>query len=271
MTIFFALIIKRISCLKTTYYLHFFFVLLVFIYFYIFSIMASFKVKLFIDDEERNVLNVEHAFNQIVDITGRPDGLPYGKQLHITLESTVDDSFFYHQMFSPTESIQGELVFYKRDGHSVLHKLEFANAHVLGLTEDFDAYGEAPLNFSVKIGWGILKMNGILFEEAWNPNNPYEEAEATTIEHLEPEIVSLRYLNADGTEIEILEEDGDKKVYLEIVTENCIGKLVDIDLSDDEFNFEYRGELLEDDFLEGLEITSDTQKIELVIFEEDED
>jgi len=34
--------------------------------------MASFKAKLFINDEERNVLNVEQTFKQVSDITFLP-------------------------------------------------------------------------------------------------------------------------------------------------------------------------------------------------------
>lgn len=235
--------------------------------------MASFKAKLLINEEERTILNVAQSFDQISDITGRPDGKPYGESLYISLESTIDDSFFYHHMFDHSEMISGEIIFYKRDGFSILYKIEFANAYILGLEENFEAHDDAPLHFNIKIGWGIIKINGIVHEEDWNPDNPFESGgEVTTIENLEPDIISLRYLDAEGNEIEVLEEtDDEDKVYLEIITENCIGKLVDIDLSDDDFDFMYNGELLENDLLDGIEITADVQKIELVVFEEEED
>ncbi len=230
--------------------------------------MASFKVKLFIDDQERNVLNVDQAFKQVADITGRPSGKPYGEPLYITLESTIDDSFFYINTFSPSNTISGELVFYKRDGFSILYKLQFANAYILGLEEAFEAVSSLPLHFNLKIGWGIIKVNGVTFEEKWNPDNPFEDTtEATVIEEGEPNIISLKYVDAEGNEIEELYED---EVFLEIRSENCVGKLVDIDLSDDEFDFSYEGEHLANDLLEDLEITADLQKIKLTVFEEEE-
>lgn len=231
--------------------------------------MASFKAKLLINEEERTILNVAQSFDQISDITGRPDGKPYGESLYISLESTIDDSFFYHHMFDHSEMISGEIIFYKRDGFSILYKIEFANAYILGLEENFEAHDDAPLHFNIKIGWGIIKINGIVHEEDWNPDNPFESGgEVTTIENLEPDIISLRYLDTEGNEIDELYED---KLFLEIVTENCIGKLVDVDLSDDEFDFSYNGVYLENDLLEDLEITADVQKVELEIYGEDDE
>ncbi|WP_227806046.1 hypothetical protein [Algibacter lectus] len=43
-----------------------------------------------------------------------------------------------------------------------------------------------------------------------------------------------------------------------------VGKSIDLDLSDSDFNFEYNGELLENDQLLGLEVTADTMKVELI-------
>ena len=52
----------------------------------------------------------------MVDVNGRPTGKPYGDFLYLSIESTGSDSFFYHNMFSPTNIIRGEIIFYKRDG-----------------------------------------------------------------------------------------------------------------------------------------------------------
>ena len=49
-----------------------------------------------------------------------------------------------------------------------------------------------------------------------------------------------------------------------IKTSGMVGKSIDLDLSDSDFNFEYNGELLEDDQLLGLEVTADTMKVELI-------
>lgn len=227
--------------------------------------MSSFKAKLFINGEERNLLQVKQTFSQYFDTTGRPTTKPIGNSLFFTVESTGNDSFFYHNMFSPNNMIDGEIVFYKRDGFSTLYKIEFAEAHIIGLRENFDHDDNLPLHMIVEIGWSIIKIKGLIVQEYWNQNNPFEEIAATTIEDEEPEIISLRYLDEEGNEVTEFYED---VIYLEIQSKNCIGKLVDIDLSDDEFDFSFNGEHLENDLLEDLEIKADLQKIKLEVYYE---
>ena len=229
--------------------------------------MASFKVKLIINEEERNVLNVDQAFRQVVDITGRPEGRPYGEPLYLTLESTVDDSYFYHHTISPSNMIEGEIIFYKRDGYTVLYKLEFANAYFLGLQEEFNAVGEVPLNFTLKIGWGITKVNGVVFEEQWNPDNPYEAVgAATVIEDNEPEVIESYYTDLEGN-IQPEPRTGEE-IFLVLKTQNAVGDSIDIDLSDNTRDFMYNDEVLEDDMLRDFEITSDLHKIKLRVVQQ---
>jgi len=118
----------------------------------------SFLAKLFINDEVRNILNAKQAYSQIADANGRPLSKPFGQKLEFAIESTGDDSFFYENMFSPTNKCQGEIVFYKRDGISTLFKMEFANAQILNLQESFNAINNLPLQMNIAIGWGKRKL-----------------------------------------------------------------------------------------------------------------
>jgi len=133
----------------------------------------SFLAKLFINDEERNLLNASQIYSRFADLNGKPITKPTGGKLKFAMESTRDDSFFYENMFSPTRKCEGEIVFYKRDGFSTLFKIEFANAQILNLSEHFDSINNLPLYIDIEIGWGIMKVRGLVFEEKWNPSNPF--------------------------------------------------------------------------------------------------
>jgi hypothetical protein len=114
----------------------------------------SFKAKLFIGGEERNVLNANQIYHRFADVNGRPTSKSIGAPLEFTIESTHHDSYFYENMFSPTMKCEGEIIFYRRDGFSTMFKIEFANAQIIGLNEYFNATNKMPLSLSLKIGWG---------------------------------------------------------------------------------------------------------------------
>ena len=224
----------------------------------------SFKATLFFGGQERTILNANQMYQRFADVNGRPTSEPIGTPLEFSIESTRNDSFFYQNMFSPTMKCEGEIVFYRRDGLSTLFKIEFANAQIIDLSEHFNAVGNQPLSMNIVIGWGIIKMRNIVYEQTWNPNNPFENAAApTVINNEEPEVIDCYYTDLEGnedTELEIGTE-----VFLVVKTENMVGETTDFDLSNNKKDFEYNGKILEDDMLIDFTITSDLQKVKLKI------
>jgi len=165
----------------------------------------SFKAKLFIEDQERNILDAHLLYHRFSDLNGKPTSNPIGGPLRFSIESTGNDSLFYENMFSPSLQCQGEIIFYKRDGLSTLFKIEFANAHFLGLEENFSASGDEPLHMNITIGWGIIKVRGVVFEEYWNPNNPFlAQAAPTEIGVESPTISSIQW--TENTSEETIKE-----------------------------------------------------------------
>ena len=227
----------------------------------------SFLAKLFINDEVRNILNARQMFSRLADTNGRPTTKAIGEQLEFSIESTGNDSFFYHHMFSPTETLKGEIVFYKRDGYSTLFKIEFANAHILKLTENFDASGDAPMHMDIAIGWGIIKKRGIVHEETWNPNNPFVDIEETVLTEKEKKVTRYTITNAEGEELESYKV-GDT-IVLNIDTENRIGDSMTINLEDKTHDFKYNGQVLSNDTIEDYMISSDSEKIKLEVINQE--
>ncbi|GAA0722304.1 hypothetical protein GCM10009430_24580 [Aquimarina litoralis] len=227
----------------------------------------AFQAKLFINDEERNVLNSAFLYQQLVDTNGRPQTTIQNGKIHLLVESTKNDELFYDWMFSTHTMYNGYVRFYKRDGFSKLFDFEFGNCHCVQLDEKFNAEGNDPLKMELLLSPGIQRVRGQVFEKNWNPSNPFAEAAPITEreENVEPEIEDMYYTDMDGNRIPDDELQSGTAVYLVLKTKNGVGKDVDIDLDDNQNDFKYNGEVLTNDIIEDLTITSDTQKIKLEI------
>ena len=79
----------------------------------------------------------------------------------------------------------------------------------------------------------------------------------------EPEVIAKYYTDLEGNRIE--ETIIGEEVYLVLGTKNMIGKTVDIDLSDNTKDFEYKGHILKDDILGNLIINEDLQQEKLKV------
>ncbi|GAL64825.1 type VI secretion system tube protein TssD [Algibacter lectus] len=222
----------------------------------------SFKAKLYIEGQERNLLNSVLVYSQIADYNGRPTQLPVSEPLQLAFESTKDDELFYNYMFHPDRMFKGYIRFFKRDGFQKDFDIEFANAHIINLYEHFSSTGDDPMYMHIIISYGISRVRGTIHEKKWNPSNPFEEVEETATQEEETSILDLYYENSEGEQVSKLRKN--KTVFLLINTSGMVGKSIDLDLSDSDFNFEYNGELLENDQLLGLEVTADTMKVELI-------
>ena len=78
-----------------------------------------------------------------------------------------------------------------------------------------------------------------------------------------PKIKKTYYTDLNGDIIE--KGDIGQEVYLVLETKNMIGKTVDIDLSDNTKDFEYKGHILKDDILGNLTINEDLQQEKLKV------
>lgn len=226
--------------------------------------MSSFKAKLFIDGQQRNLLYVSQTFSQYYDVTGRPTTKPIGNSLYFTIESTGNDSYFYHNMFSPSNKVNGEIVFYKRDGFSTLYKIEFAEAHIIGLQENFDHNDNLPLHMSLEIGWSAMRIKGITVKEYWNVSDPWKKVEKTKLEEKTPNLLGYSFEDEDGETIKQEKLKNNQKFYLVIQSENADGETVSINLDDDKLDFKYDGQIAKNDTLTGIPLTGDETRVELI-------
>ncbi len=228
----------------------------------------SFKAQLFINDRIINVLSCRLKFNQNKDITGKPVGRVDGGQFVVTIE-TDRNTDLLHQMMGAETMVDGYLRFYKRDGMSKLVDYEFWDCYVANYKVQFSAINSDPMTTQLLFSPGILRINGVVLKKPWHVTDiDAEEVEPTpeAPSNNNPRLLSTHYTDMDGNKVEDLYE---ARLILVVESRDCIGKTVDIDLSDDEYDFIYRGQAVKDDILRDIKITDDIQKIELeVVIEE---
>ncbi len=227
-----------------------------------------FKAKLFIFDKDYNVLEFDTDINQKDDGTGLPITRTHGGKLNITMPSPKDISEFFTVAVSSRQMVSGYLRLFERDG---LHKhkdWEFANAYVLQYQESFNARDHKPMTCHLVISPGILRVNGLIYENEWNPSNPFKtQATPTTVKKETQEPVALEgyYTTLSGELIPNDELQIGTEVFYVLKTQNAVGQYIDLDFTDEKNDFKYNGKLLVNDILEDFKITADTQKIKLQV------
>jgi len=230
----------------------------------------AFQAKLFINDEERNVLNSAFLYQQLVDSNGRPKSSIQGGNINLMVASTKNDELFYDWMFSTHIMNNGYVRFYKRDGYSKLFDFEFGNCHCIHLEEKFNAVSNDPLKIELILSPGIQRVRGVLFEKNWNPSNPFDNATPITerAEEDKPEIVDF-YIETNGEDSNTKYKVGDT-ISVVIISKNKIGDLVDIDLKDKTKDFKYNGEIVLNDIIKDFEIRSNKEVLKLEVIENQE-
>ncbi len=236
----------------------------------------SFLAKLFLDDTERQILNADILVRQTTDWIGRPDSMPQGGLINVKVAST-HETLFWEWMVSPIMMKNGYIRFYKHDGMSKLFDLEFWDCYCVDYYEFFDDSSNEPLELNLTFSPGVIRLKNTVFEKNWRITDLSQIAgQAVSInemlakeeeEEVEKDIVEMYYTDLKGNRITELSE---KKVKLIVKTQNMVGETIDLDFDDDDFNYKYKGEILENDLLEGYLINSDTEEIELEVVEEED-
>ncbi|WP_405266788.1 type VI secretion system tube protein TssD [Cellulophaga sp. Ld12] len=229
----------------------------------------AFLAKLFINGEQRNVLNGNYVYHQLLDARGKPKAKVEGGQLNFVVESTGDDALFHLWMLDDYQMYDGYIRFFKRDGLSKLFDFEFANCYCVGLREQFSATGHDPLKMELTITPGIQRVRDVIFEKVWNPSNPFAEAPVVSMSENEPEILGYHIEDLEGNVVERNEIEVDEEIVLVVESRNAVGKFFEINLDDQTLDYEHNGTKLKEDMFE-VSITSDIERVPLkAILQED--
>jgi hypothetical protein len=125
----------------------------------------SFQAKLKIEDNEFNILSVEYAMTQPVDVNNRPNGRIRGGIIEMTLESGAN--FLLIQWATENHTKNGKIEFYRRDSTSVLKSVEFTNAFCIFFKELFISEGEHPMTTKITISAHQLDIQSARILNTW--------------------------------------------------------------------------------------------------------
>ena len=229
----------------------------------------SVKAKIIIDDEEINALWFSFGYQRHADVNGRPTTKGVFLGLRVAIESRRTLNLAYWA-FAPNLTKEIELHISSRFGEGRTRKLKLYDCHLLRWDNRFTANGSQPMHEILHISAGGVKDNNSAkeYSASWRKTFDMDDVEPTTLYQEESEVLDCYYTDSEGNEDTTLEIG--KEVYLVLKTENMVGETKDIDLSNNKKDFEYQGEVLEDDIIKDFHITSDLQKIKLKIIAQQE-
>ncbi len=224
----------------------------------------SIQAKIIIDDEEINALWFSFGYQRHADVNGRPTTKGVFLGLRVAIESRRTLNLAYWA-FAPNLTKEIELHISSRFGEGRTRKLKLYDCHLLRWDNRFTANGSQPMHEILHISAGGVKDNNsaVEYSAPWRKTFDMDDVEPTTLDQEEPKIIDCYYTDLEGNknvELEIGNE-----VYLVLKTENMIGELQDIDLSNNKKDFQYKGERLKNDMLTNFAINSDLHKIKLKI------
>lgn len=192
----------------------------------------SFIAKLYLDGEERNVLNAQNLYYQITDQSGKPSAVPNGGFIELSLEATKHDNLYWDWMLSSTSMKQGNLRFFRRDGMSKLFDLEFWDCYCIKIDESYSATGGNPMTMTLTLSPGIIRMRGKVYEKKWKISDPFTKAvpleKPEPKEEKNPTLDSFNWVHReDDTKIEVAEFGETVRGFIK-VTDIDVGEIVNV-------------------------------------------
>ena len=126
----------------------------------------SFIAKLYLEEEEVNVLNCSFRFSQMIDSQGKVTSRPQGGTINLTIESTGSNIFF-DWMITHAETKKGKVIFYRRDASSKLKTLEFIDTLCVDYFEQYDHQGDSPMQIQLCLSAKEIRLNNSVFINDW--------------------------------------------------------------------------------------------------------
>lgn len=233
----------------------------------------SVKAVLTIDDDiEINILSYRFSYQKQADINGRPTNKAVFNGVHFVIESRKGLNLA-DWATAQNEKKQLKIQIYPRFMGSKTRKIVLYDCHLLHWRNDFLSTGTDPLQETLYVSCAGVKdsNSSTQYDAYWRQT--YDSTATPVIlsqdEEQEVHIISCNYTDKEGTPIEELYE-GDE-IILIVNTEDCVGKTIDIDLTEFEFGFKHNNKIVKKNILRSVKVTADDHKINLDVIEKEED
>ncbi|MBU2949425.1 hypothetical protein KO493_01805 [Tamlana agarivorans] len=226
----------------------------------------SVKAKIIIDKKEINVLWYNFKFNQEADYNGRPSQKPVFSGLQLKIE-TRKDLNLADWSFAPDETKQLELHIYPIILGGKTRKLYFYDSHLVYWNNSFTSIGNEPMSETLHItAAGVEDSNSEgVYSANWRKTYPQQQTQPTIIKN-EKKVTNFIITNVNNEEIQDYKKND--IIILNIETQNRIGDVVNVNLDDAEYDFEYNGNLVIDNTISNIVISNDLEQLELKVVEQ---
>nr|WP_290642759.1 type VI secretion system tube protein TssD [Labilibaculum sp.] len=120
-----------------------------------------------------------------------------------------------------------------------------------------------PMISVLQLSPAIIVQDGqTLVEKNWKVSDlSMQNVEPTQLVSENPEILECFFENEQGEAL--AKPKKNQTIYLVVKTRDMVGKSVDLDLSDDSIDYEYNGAIVDNDLIQGVNVTADIMKIQL--------
>jgi hypothetical protein len=216
---------------------------------------------MYVDDLVYNVRRLNFGFDQKINTNGSAAAIPLGGLFNIEVESP-SNTHLYAWGASKYDMKYVKLVFSPVTLASSSRTIELYDTLCIGHHDYFHCEGKDPLVSVLKLSPAIIVQDGqTLVEKNWKVTDlSRQDTEASTLPE-DPQILECFLEDEQGNTISKSKKN--QTIFLVVNTKDMVGKSIDIDLSDDRIDYEYNGAIVDNDLIEGVNVTADTMRIQL--------
>ena len=223
---------------------------------------------------QRKLLSLTTSYSKTVSKKGYPNSLPIAHFFKVSFLTEEGDDFFADWMYGKNNHYQwqkgqwynGTITFYDDTsyGQEFLH-YELTTALATSFRVDYDQEKGMITTLEIFARERVYDHKFIINSEYYAIMFDYVEPKEKTqqLSNDEPEIVVYYFKDIEGNPINQEELEPDMEIYLYLETENALDQTLTIALNDPQLDYEYEGEIVENDVLKDISITGNTTRIKL--------
>ncbi len=217
--------------------------------------------KLYFDGGERTLLSYNFQANKYLGSNGYPTFL---KEMvfNVSFYPEKGDEFFYRWVLNKSEEPERvKIVLYDVVWKRVIEQHEIIYSTGVKFESKFDHQWGTVNHLRIPVL--TLITNEIYYTDIRFGGYITGEIEREKKISKEPEIVGYYFKDKEGNRISQDKLEPEMEIYLYLETENALDQTLTIELNDPRMDYEYEGEILENDILKDISITGNTTRIKL--------
>lgn len=126
----------------------------------------AFRADLTVDGKTYRLLHCSYTLHRDVDPTGRPSSEVKGGTINFEIESTEDTSW-WDLLIGQYNSVDGNIIFKKRDEDAKMKELTFKTAYVIQYAENFDSVGGNPMTTRFTLSAKEIQLGNETHQNEW--------------------------------------------------------------------------------------------------------